>query len=83
MARITAVCIQTAVGAVSTRTHASGAQVTELAETLASLARVELHAVFTALPHRFPNLELAVPVEQLQLRGDHLTGGLTALSVMW
>jgi len=49
----------------------------------ASLARVELHAVFTALLHRFPTLELAVPLDQLQLRGDLLTGGLTALPVRW
>jgi cytochrome P450 len=31
----------------------------------ASLARLELHAVFTALPRRLPALELAVPLEDL------------------
>jgi cytochrome P450 len=49
----------------------------------ASLARVELQAVFSALPRRFPTLELAVPADQLQLRSDLLTGGLTALPVTW
>lgn len=49
----------------------------------ASLARVELQAVFTALPQRFPTLELAAPLDQLQLRGDLLAGGLTALAVRW
>jgi cytochrome P450 len=49
----------------------------------ASLARVELQAVFTALPQRFPTLELAVPLDQLQLRGDLVTGGLTALPARW
>ncbi|MGH3719499.1 MAG: cytochrome P450 [Pseudonocardiaceae bacterium] len=49
----------------------------------AGLARLELHAVFTALPRRFPTLELAVPLEELQLRSDLSTGGLTALPVTW
>lgn len=49
----------------------------------AGLARVGLQAVFTALPQRFPTLELAVPLDQLQVRGDLLTGGLTALPVRW
>lgn len=49
----------------------------------ASLARVELQAVFSALLRRFPTLELAVPVDQLQLRSDLLTGGLKALPVTW
>jgi cytochrome P450 len=49
----------------------------------ASLARVELQEVFTALPIRLPTLHLAVPVEQLRLRTDLLTGGLTALPVSW
>jgi cytochrome P450 len=49
----------------------------------ASLARVELHAVFTALPRRFPTLQLAVPFDELQLRTDVLIGGLTALPVTW
>ena len=49
----------------------------------AALARVELQAVFAALPARFPTLELAVPVERLELRADLLTGGLRALPVRW
>jgi len=49
----------------------------------AALARVELQAVFTALPARFPTLEPAVPVEELEVRADLLTGGLRALPVRW
>lgn len=49
----------------------------------ASLARVELQAVFGVLFHRFPTLRLAVPLEQLPLRHDILTGGLAALPVIW
>lgn len=49
----------------------------------ASLARVELRAVFDALPRRFPTLALAVPLEGLRLRTDALIGGLTALPVTW
>jgi pentalenolactone synthase len=49
----------------------------------AALARVELQAVFTALPARFSGLELAVPVERLELRTDLLTGGLRSLPVRW
>ncbi|GAA4543761.1 cytochrome P450 [Pseudonocardia xishanensis] len=49
----------------------------------ASLARVELQAVFTALPARFPALRLDVPAEDLRLRADLLTGGLDALPVAW
>ena len=49
----------------------------------AALARVELQAVFTALPARFPGLELAVPVDRLELRTDLLTGGLRTLPVRW
>jgi cytochrome P450 len=49
----------------------------------AALARVELQAVFTALPARFPGLELAVPVDRLELRADLLTGGLRTLPVRW
>jgi cytochrome P450 len=48
----------------------------------AALARVELQAVFAALPARFPDMELAVPVERLELRADLLTGGLRALPVL-
>ncbi|GAA1871374.1 cytochrome P450 [Pseudonocardia ailaonensis] len=49
----------------------------------ASLARVELQSVFTALPVRFPTLALDVPADRLELRADVLTGGLTALPVRW
>ena len=49
----------------------------------AALARVELQAVFAALPIRFPHLEPAVPVERLELRSDLLTGGLRTLPVRW
>jgi cytochrome P450 len=48
----------------------------------APLARVELHAVFTALPRRFPGLQLAVPLAELQLRTPFI-GGLVALPVIW
>ncbi|HET9257345.1 MAG TPA: cytochrome P450 [Pseudonocardiaceae bacterium] len=49
----------------------------------ASLARLELRAVFSALPRRFPALALAVPLEELRLRDDLLLGGLTTLPVTW
>ncbi len=49
----------------------------------ASLARLELQAVFTALPRRFPHLQLAVPLTKLQLRTDTFIGGFTALPVRW
>jgi pentalenolactone synthase len=49
----------------------------------AALARVELQAVFAALPARFPNLELAVPFDRLELRADLVTGGLRTLPVRW
>jgi pentalenolactone synthase len=49
----------------------------------ASLARVELRAVFAALPERVPTLRAAVPLDGLRLREDNLTGGLTELLVSW
>jgi pentalenolactone synthase len=49
----------------------------------ASLARIELQEVFAQLLTRFPTLRLAVPVEELQLRTNTLTGGLRALPVTW
>ncbi|MFI0350878.1 cytochrome P450 [Actinomadura sp. 9N407] len=49
----------------------------------APLARIELQAVFAQLITRFPALRLAVPVEDLRVRSDVLTGGLTALPVEW
>jgi pentalenolactone synthase len=49
----------------------------------ASLARVELSAVFGALFQRFPTLRLAVPRERLEPRTDRLTGGFAQLPVTW
>ncbi|MBC6457310.1 cytochrome P450 [Actinomadura sp. HBU206391] len=49
----------------------------------ASLARVELRAVFGALPRRFPALRPTVPLDRLEQRPDQLTGGLMALPVTW
>jgi pentalenolactone synthase len=49
----------------------------------APLARIELEAVFSQLPARFPQLRLRVPVGQLRLRRDTLTGGLIELPVEW
>jgi cytochrome P450 len=49
----------------------------------AGLARIELQEVFTALPARLPGLRPAVPVAELRLRDDLLTGGLAVLPVTW
>ncbi|GAA1303957.1 cytochrome P450 [Saccharothrix xinjiangensis] len=49
----------------------------------APLARLELQAVFSRLPARFPTMGLAVPPEELGMRRDALTGGVTALPVTW
>lgn len=49
----------------------------------APLARMELQAVFSQLISRFPTMRLTVPGEGLTIRGDVLTGGLTALPVTW
>jgi cytochrome P450 len=49
----------------------------------ASLARVELGAVFGSLFQRFPTLRLAVPYDQLRPRTDRLTGGFPELPVTW
>lgn len=49
----------------------------------APLARIELHAVFAQLVPRFPTMRLAVPVDELTIRQDTLTRGLTALPVTW
>ena len=49
----------------------------------APLARIELQAVFSQLPARFPAMRLTVPAGQLPLRSGALTGGLTALPVEW
>lgn len=49
----------------------------------APLARIELQAVFSQLPARFPAMRLTVPAGQLPLRSGALTGGLTTLPVEW
>lgn len=49
----------------------------------AGLARLELQEVFTALPARFPRLRPTVPVEELRVRDDLLTGGVVRLPVTW
>jgi cytochrome P450 len=49
----------------------------------APLARIELQAVFSQLPARFPNVRLNVPIQQLRLRHDTVTGGLNELPVEW
>jgi pentalenolactone synthase len=49
----------------------------------APLARIELQAVFARLIPRFPTLQLAVPLEDLRIRSDVLTGGLFELPVTW
>lgn len=49
----------------------------------APLARMELQVAFAQLVPRFPVMRLAVPVEQLKVRGDVLTGGLVELPVAW
>jgi cytochrome P450 len=49
----------------------------------APLARIELQAVFGRLFRRIPTLRLGVPMDQLAIRADLLTGGLTELPVTW
>ena len=49
----------------------------------APLARIELQAVFERLVPRFPTLRLAVPIDNLRVRDDLLTGGLVELPVTW
>jgi pentalenolactone synthase len=49
----------------------------------APLARIELRAVFARLIPRFPTLRLAVPIEQVRVRSELLTGGLAELPVTW
>ena len=49
----------------------------------APLARIELQAVFSQLIPRFGGIRLAVPVEELRVRRDVLTGGLVELPVTW
>jgi len=49
----------------------------------ASLARMEMQALFAQLVPRFPTLRLAVGVQQLRSHRDQITGGLVALPVTW
>jgi cytochrome P450 len=49
----------------------------------ASLARTELRTVFTALFRRFPTLRLAVPMEEIEVRDDRVTGGVGSVPVTW
>jgi len=49
----------------------------------ASLARTELRTVFTTLFRRIPGLRLAAAVDDLDVRSDRVTGGVTALPVTW
>src|SRR5690349_21073848 len=47
----------------------------------AELARMELRAAFSALAHRFPDLSLAVPEEQLRFRDFSIVYGVESLPV--
>jgi cytochrome P450 len=49
----------------------------------APLARIELQAVFSQLPARFPAMRLTVPAGRLPRRRGALTGGVAALPVEW
>lgn len=49
----------------------------------ASLARIELRTGLSALTRRFPELRLAVPVEDLAFGRQFLNSGLTTLPVTW
>ncbi|MEW2499840.1 cytochrome P450 [Amycolatopsis sp. NPDC047767] len=49
----------------------------------ASLARTELRVVFSALFRRFPNLRLAVDVDDLDVRSNRVTGGVSSVPVTW
>ncbi|ALE72744.1 putative cytochrome P450 hydroxylase [Pseudonocardia sp. Ae168_Ps1] len=49
----------------------------------ASLARTELRAVFVTLARRVPELRLAIGMDELDIRTDHLTGGVRSLPVQW
>jgi pentalenolactone synthase len=49
----------------------------------ASLARLEMLALFSQLLPRFPTMRLAVGVEDLRSHTDQITGGLVELPVSW
>jgi cytochrome P450 len=49
----------------------------------ASLARSELRTVFRTLATRLPGLRLATGLDDIEVRTQHLTGGVRALPVTW
>ena len=49
----------------------------------ATLARLELEIVYTALINRMPNLALAVPIDQLEFKSDNAVYGLQHLPITW
>lgn len=49
----------------------------------ASMARIELEAVFSALVRQEPRMRLAVPVEDMLQHENPSTGGLSALPITW
>jgi cytochrome P450 len=49
----------------------------------AALARIELQATFGQLFSRLPGLRLDVPLEDLRIRQDRVSGGLVKLPVTW
>lgn len=49
----------------------------------ASLARTELRVVFATLARRLPGLRLASSLDELDVRTDHITGGVRSLPVTW
>ena len=49
----------------------------------APLARMEMRTAFPALLRRFPDLRLAVPVEEVAFRSYHFIYGLHSLPVTW
>jgi pentalenolactone synthase len=48
-----------------------------------ALARAQLGIALASLFQRLPNLRLALPPQQLELRSEHLIGGLVRLPVAW
>ena len=49
----------------------------------APLARMEMRTAFPALLRRFPELDLAVPFEEVSFRPHHFIHGLQSLPVTW
>ncbi len=49
----------------------------------ASLARTELRAVFATVARRLPGLRLAADLDDIEVRTEHITGGVTRLPVTW